>query len=228
MQQTFLTLAYPLVYQESLPINDLNAAFTDLFGHSIWDRPYQSQPSTNVRLQYEQIRAITSDQDLLATVSVQHAYENKLSNEQEVIYEFILPPQAVVTDLKLGPNLEFQGQIAPRGAAQETYQQQLRVRRDPALLETIAPNTYRLRVYPIPARTSPSLKVEFTYVTPLTPKGYPLPAYTRLSNLKKDAASKYDTYLNDQYLRKPKTTSPPLPRPSLLSANHQLLLSPLT
>jgi hypothetical protein len=227
LQQTFLVLAYPLVYHSAQPWDQAQQAFVDLFGHGIWQSDIaRYQPSPNVKLSYEHVEAITADHGLLATITIEHTYKNTVWNEQEVISEFVLPPQSVVTGLKLGPNLEFPGQIAPRGAAQDTYQQQLQQRRDPALLETIGPNTYRLRVYPIPAQNSGQVqKVAFTYTTLLTPEGYPLPRYIRHHNLQV-SSSKKDVYLDGTYLT-PKPDFIPAD-PTLVASLCQGLLDPLT
>jgi hypothetical protein len=79
-------------------------------------------------------------------------FNNKEVTNQEVYLEFSLPEYSVMSDLKLGPNLENQGVVAPKAAAHLVYEQSLRRSIDPALLELISPNTYRLRVYPIPPR----------------------------------------------------------------------------
>ena len=50
--------------------------------------------------------------------------------------KFSLPNEnAVITDLKLGLNLELASQVAPRGAASQIYEESRRASIDPALLE---------------------------------------------------------------------------------------------
>lgn len=91
-----------------------------------------------------------------AEVELFETYRNQTAEEHEVVYYFSLPESAVVTGLWLGSSSDrekrFEYQVAPRGAAQATYRNEVRQVRDPALLEQIGPRQYRLRVYPIPAR----------------------------------------------------------------------------
>jgi len=93
-----------------------------------------------------------------ANVELYEVYENQTSEEQEVFYSFSLPESAVMTGLWLGDSenrdTRFAFQISPRGAAQQVYNEQVRVRRDPALLEQVGPRHYRLRAFPVPPRES--------------------------------------------------------------------------
>ena len=91
-----------------------------------------------------------------AQMELYEVYENNTWEEQEVFYSFSLPESAVITGLWLGnsPDLEkrFVFQVSPRGAAQQVYNNQVRRRRDPALLEQVGPRHYRLRAFPVPPR----------------------------------------------------------------------------
>lgn len=90
-----------------------------------------------------------------ADLELQEVYQNQTAELQEVVYYFNLPESAVLTGLWLGDNPDksraYSYQVAPRGAAQAVYREQVRRSIDPALLEQIGPRQYRLRVYPIPA-----------------------------------------------------------------------------
>jgi putative PEP-CTERM system integral membrane protein len=70
-----------------------------------------------------------------------------------------LPESAVITGLWLGDTNKlgdrFPFVVAPRGAAQQVYNDQVRQRVDPALLEQVGPRQYRLRAFPIPVRSTP-------------------------------------------------------------------------
>ncbi len=91
-----------------------------------------------------------------AEVELYEAYQNKTTQGQEVVYYFSLPESAVITGVWLGnsPNREkqFVYRIAPRGAAQAAYRNEVRRQVDPALVEQIGPRQYRLRVFPIEPR----------------------------------------------------------------------------
>jgi putative PEP-CTERM system integral membrane protein len=92
-----------------------------------------------------------------AEVELFEAYQNQTSTRQEVVYYFSLPETAVITGLWLGNSPEreerFSFHVAPRGAAQQVYREQLRINLDPALLEQVGPRQYRLRVFPIEPQT---------------------------------------------------------------------------
>jgi putative PEP-CTERM system integral membrane protein len=109
-----------------------------------------------------------------AVVTITEEYQNETDEPQEAFYEFSLSGSAAVTGLWLGPDLEFEGVIAPRGAAREVYEAEVRRRVDPALVEHTGPRQYRLRVFPIPRkvaaepegvrRSEKPLRASFRYV----------------------------------------------------------------
>lgn len=88
-----------------------------------------------------------------AEVELYEVYENQTLRQQEIVYYFSLPESAVITGVWLGNSADrdqrFAYRVAPRGAAQATYQSQVRRNIDPALVEQIGPSQYRLRVYPV-------------------------------------------------------------------------------
>lgn len=91
-----------------------------------------------------------------AEVELYEVYQNQTAQRQEVVYYFSLPESAVVTGVWLGNsedrNTRFAYRVAPRGAAQAVYRNELRRNMDPALVEQIGPRQYRLRVFPIEPR----------------------------------------------------------------------------
>jgi len=86
---------------------------------------------------------------------LQESYHNMTYNDQEILYYMRLPEHSVFTGLWLSDDPDnpekYRYQIAPRGAAQRVYNNQVKKRRDPALLEQVGPDQYRLRVFPVPA-----------------------------------------------------------------------------
>lgn len=90
-----------------------------------------------------------------ATVEIEEVYENLTFENQEIFYYFSLPEDAAITGIWIGRTDKREEMdafiIAPRGAAQKVYEQQVRRNIDPALLEQVGPAQYRLRVFPIPA-----------------------------------------------------------------------------
>ena len=209
VQDAFTNLAYPLVYWEKWEEQRaLTENFQYLFGYPY----YQSQSDEedemdlrlktpeedeeqNVLLTYREITVNTEADGLLANITIEEEYQNQTNQEQEIIYEFNLPDEVAFYDLKLGPNLEYSGVIAPKGAAQKVYERELQARRDPALLEQTGPNQYRLRIFPVPGRNDFSTlqgqrqKVAFSYSVAQSDGSYALPYYTKESNVLIDGSS---------------------------------------
>ncbi len=91
-----------------------------------------------------------------AEIELYETYENQTTDPQEIFYYFSLPESAAVTGVWLGETDDltrrFPFQIATRGAAQKTYKAEVQRRVapvDPALLEQVGPQNYRLRVFPV-------------------------------------------------------------------------------
>jgi putative PEP-CTERM system integral membrane protein len=109
-----------------------------------------------VHVATQEVRVVDEHGDW-AELELHEVYENRTTDPQEVLYYFSLPETAAVTGLWLGDTDDrgaaFAFTISPRGAAQRVYRAEVARRRDPALLEQVGPRQYRLRAFPIPART---------------------------------------------------------------------------
>lgn len=92
-----------------------------------------------------------------ADFELHEEYQNETGQRQEVVYYITLPESAVLTGVWLGNSDNradrFVYRVAPRGAAQQVYRNQVRVNRDPALVEQIGPRQYRVRVFPLEPKT---------------------------------------------------------------------------
>ena len=123
-----------------------------------------------------------------ADVELYEVYENKTFSQQEVVYSFSLPESAVITGIWLGNSADrsqsFPFVISPRGAAQAVYTQEVNRRIDPALLEQVAPGSYRLRAFPIPpqAQNQP-LHLWMTYRVMQQNGEFPLPKLSEKRNI---------------------------------------------
>jgi putative PEP-CTERM system integral membrane protein len=88
-----------------------------------------------------------------ADVELHEVYINKTPQQQEIVYAFSLPESAVLTGVWLGDSdrksVSFPFVVSTRGAAQKVYNAEVQRRVDPALLEQVGPQSYRLRVFPI-------------------------------------------------------------------------------
>jgi cbb3-type cytochrome oxidase subunit 3 len=125
-----------------------------------------------VLLNYAEYESVFYPKANALETKITYEFQNTENSNQEVIFNIRLPKsESVVTNLKLGLNLEKQGLVAPRGAAEKVYQESMRRRIDPALISQIGPNLYRLRVYPVLSKTDRNTqgrqKVQISYLTPL-------------------------------------------------------------
>jgi putative PEP-CTERM system integral membrane protein len=136
-----------------------------------------------------------------AEVEIFEVYQNQTADRQEVIYYFNLPESAVLTGVWLGVTPDrsqrFEYQVAPRGAAQTVYRNEVRRQLDPALLEQIGPRQYRLRAFPIPpmvvswdpasglssVEEAPPMYLWFTYQALATDQAWPLPQLAQKRNI---------------------------------------------
>ena len=138
-----------------------------------------------------------------ADVQIYEVYANRTFQRQEVVYYFNLPESAVMTGLWLGNSpdrsVAFPYQVAPRGAAQAVYRNEIQYQRDPALLEQIGPRQYRLRAFPVeplnwgggPNRSlpGPELHLWMTYRTLAVNGEWPLPQIAEKFNVFWDGQS---------------------------------------
>lgn len=136
-----------------------------------------------VFLNSQQIK-VTSHGDW-ADVELHEVYQNQTSNLEEIFYYFSLPESGTVTGVWLGETdnkaLSFPFQVSTRGAAQKIYKEQIQQRVDPALLEQVGPQNYRLRVYPVLPRQP--MHMWMTYKVMKQDNSWPLPQLTEQRNV---------------------------------------------
>ena len=200
-EQYLKVVLFPLVDHDTYDTNSSTNRRTLLQGYTkVFGEEFSATRNNLIELQQVQLRsrdilANTLGTDHVVEVTVTDSYTTFVNRDQEVVLEFSLPEHAVITDLKLGSALQFQGQIAPRGAADQVYNEQVWRRVDPALLEQVGPRQYRLRVYPVPASTNranrlrqeevegETQRVQFSYRVMRDAKGIPLPVFSQQYNL---------------------------------------------
>ncbi|MCK5871228.1 MAG: TIGR02921 family PEP-CTERM protein [Methylococcales bacterium] len=121
------------------------------------------------------------EQQGVATIEITESFQNLTQNQQEIVIHFSLPNDAVISGLWLSSDKNkpkmYAYSVAPKGAAQAVYKAEVRRRVDPALLEKVGPNQYRLRVFPIPPkRNNAYFQMQFVYQTLPNRHGqWPLP-----------------------------------------------------
>ncbi|MBU0473960.1 MAG: VWA domain-containing protein [Bacteroidetes bacterium] len=118
--------------------------------------------------QYEKmwIKSIDVDvniQDQIAVTKVDQIFYNEMDQSVEAIYLFPLPENAMMTKLVYWFNGErYEAEIRERQDAINAYNQKLNQWLDPALLEYMGDNLFRLSIVPVNANTE--VRTEMTYV----------------------------------------------------------------
>ncbi|PCJ66526.1 MAG: hypothetical protein COA58_07035 [Bacteroidetes bacterium] len=173
----FNGLGFPFIYQGDI-YNDEDKArelYGNLFDESLHiaekDRILHAMNSTWNRRRVEagildinEKKVLVTHQDVkvkengnFARIEIHETYKNQTFQQQEILYYFTLPANAVFTGLWLSDNDSIEKQyeyvVSPRGAAQQVYKNEVRRRVDPSLLEQVGPNQYRLRAFPILPKT---------------------------------------------------------------------------
>ncbi len=102
----------------------------------------------------------------VAAFEVEHRFDNPTDDVLEGTFRFPLPHGAVVTGLamEIGGEL-MEGEVLDRDRAREIYQSIVDQMQDPALLEWEQGQTFKLRVFPIEARSHK--RVVIRYLAPL-------------------------------------------------------------
>ena len=99
----------------------------------------------------------------IARTRTDQIFTNHAEWEVEGIYEFTLPEGAIITDLVLWiGDKRIQGMVLEKEEARRTYDDIVGRRIDPALIEQVTPNQFRLSIFPFPAQGS--RRVEFEYM----------------------------------------------------------------
>jgi Ca-activated chloride channel family protein len=135
--------------------------------------------------QYDKVWIKTVDANVqingqVALTYVDQTFMNEMSTRVEAIWIFPLPEGAVVTDLYYWFNgHRYKGAIRERQEARQQYNERIRQRIDPALLEYLGDNLYRLSIAPINANSD--VRTEISYVQML-PYEFGTVEYTFLLN----------------------------------------------
>ena len=109
---------------------------------------------------------VTIDEQV-ATTHVDQVFVNEASYEIEGTYIFPLPEEATISAFSMwvdGQKLE--GQVLGREEARRIYEDIVRSRRDPALLEYVGRDTFQASIFPIPAGAERRIELEYSQVLP--------------------------------------------------------------
>ena len=111
-------------------------------------------------------------QGRVARVSAESVYHNDTTQQLEATYVFPLPDGAAVDRFVMWMNGEpVEAVVAEKELARRTYEQIVHRRKDPGLLEQVAENTFRYRIFPILPGSDQKIRIEYSVVLPLTDNG---------------------------------------------------------
>ncbi|MFN2290646.1 MAG: VIT domain-containing protein [Anaerolineae bacterium] len=104
----------------------------------------------------------------VATTHVDQVFVNEGRFEVEGTYLFPLPEEATIGEFAMwvdGQKLE--GQVLERDEARQIYEDIVRRRRDPALLEYVGRDAFQANIYPIPPGGERRIEIEYSQVLAL-------------------------------------------------------------
>ncbi|TKJ31309.1 MAG: hypothetical protein CEE40_02025 [Chloroflexi bacterium B3_Chlor] len=114
----------------------------------------------NLVVKYHRVSVDISDQ--VATTEVDQVFLNDTRYDLEGIYIFPLPEEAAVSEFAMYVDGErWEGEILPRDEARRIYEDIVRRRLDPALLEYVGRDTFKASIFPI--EQGDERRVELTY-----------------------------------------------------------------
>ena len=123
------------------------------------------RPSMGIGRSYE-IREVDVDarlRDQIAEVRVSQTFHNPGSGTIEAEYFFPLPEEGAIENLVLMVDgKELVGRLLAKDEARKIYEEIVRSKRDPALLEYIGRGLYRTSVFPIPPGADRKVTLRYT------------------------------------------------------------------
>ncbi|HEX9916793.1 MAG TPA: VIT and VWA domain-containing protein [candidate division Zixibacteria bacterium] len=112
---------------------------------------------------YHQVDVRITNQ--LCQTSIDQVFVNNHHQDLEGIYIFPIPKGASITDFSMFVGeRELKGEILDKGQARKIYEEIVRRKKDPALLEYYDQGMFRARVYPIPAKGRVRIRIKYSEI----------------------------------------------------------------
>jgi Ca-activated chloride channel family protein len=110
-------------------------------------------------------RVTVTIEDQVATTHVDQVFVNEGRHEVEGTYIFPLPEEATISEFSMWVDGErLEGQVLERDEARRIYEDIVRRRRDPALLEYVGRDAFQASIYPIPPGGERRIELEYSEV----------------------------------------------------------------
>jgi Ca-activated chloride channel family protein len=131
--------------------------------------PPPNVPIVNVpylTVKYHRVTVTIDNQ--VATTRVDQVFVNEGQHEVEGTYIFPLPEEAAIGEFTMWVDgQKLAGQVLQREEARRIYEEIVRTRRDPALLEYVGRNLFQASIYPIPPGGERRIEIEYSQVLKL-------------------------------------------------------------
>ena len=123
-----------------------------------------SHGGTGTRLNIARYHAEVVLQPPVALVKIDQSFYNPSLRQEEGEFIFNLPPGASVSRFAMFVTKDqlIEGEVIERRRADEVYRTIVRSKRDPAILEQIGDNLFKMRVFPIFAKDIKRILLDFT------------------------------------------------------------------
>jgi len=132
----------------------------------IFPEPIPEVPNPNP-LRVEKLQVEVNINDNVANTHVTQVFRNPYDHQMEGTFVFPLPKEAVISAFSMWIDGEkVAGELLEKEKATRTYEDIVRRVKDPALLEYVGRNTFRVRIFPIPARSDKKVELEYSEVIP--------------------------------------------------------------
>ena len=127
----------------------------------------------NVPLTVGYHRVSVDIRDQIARTVIEESFVNHTKGRLEGVFHFPLPQDASISGfgMWIGGDL-IEADVVEKQRAREIYEQILREKRDPGLLEWTGGNIFKARVFPIEPHSEKRIKITYTQVLPLKGTGY--------------------------------------------------------
>ena len=132
-----------------------------------------SQADSPVRLNLAHYHVNVVLQPPVALVQIDQSFFNPYHRQQEGTFLFNLPEGSSVSRFAMftTPTTLIEGELIERKQAAGIYQSIVNARRDPAILEQLGSNLFRMRVFPIFARDTKRILLDYTLPLEEQPDG---------------------------------------------------------
>lgn len=118
-------------------------------------------PPPSLTIKYHRVEVNIENQ--VARTSIDQVFYNDFDREIEGLYIFPLPEEASINEFAMFVDgKKIKGEMLDKEKARSIYEEIVRKRKDPAILEYIGKNAFRARVFPIPAKSEKRIQLEYT------------------------------------------------------------------